>query len=138
VELERATARADEINALLATELRLLSGAQFEVFLENVFRTLGYSEVTRTKAAGDQGLDLIIADANERVAVQSKLYFDSRVGNEAVQQVYAGMKHYGCDRCAVITNSAFTASAYQLANSTGCKLIDGERLRLIITGKEKL
>lgn len=135
--LERAMARVDEINALLATDLRLMSGPQFEVFLENVFTVLGYVEVIRTKVAGDQGLDLIVSDGKERVAIQSKLYSGS-VGNDSVQQIYAGMRHYACDRCAVVTNSTFTRAARELAISTGCRLIDGERLRLIISGKERL
>jgi restriction system protein len=138
VQLERAITRSEELNRLLSIELRLLNGQQFEMFLEDVFNTLGYPEVVRTRAAGDQGLDLIVSDGFERIAIQSKLYFDGKVGNDAVQQVFAGMKHYGCNRCAVITNSSYTASAYQLANSTGCRLIDGEQLRLIIAGKERI
>jgi HJR/Mrr/RecB family endonuclease len=134
-QLRKAARRADEIAELLLTDLRTLSGLQFEEFLEDVFKVLGYAEVVRTKASGDQGIDLIVDDGAERVAIQAKLYRGS-VGNDAVQQAFAGMRHYRCDRCAVITNSVFTRSAQELAASTECKLIDGRRLRRVIAGKE--
>lgn len=136
-QLQRAESRAEEIAELLATELRLLSGVQFEQFLERAFTVLGYQEVQRTQASGDQGIDLIVGDGRERVAVQVKLYQGS-VGNEAVQQAYAGMAHYRCHRCAVVTSSTFTRSAVQLAASTGCKLIDGQGLRALLTGTVRL
>jgi HJR/Mrr/RecB family endonuclease len=134
-QLRKAARRADEIAELLSVNLRTLSGLQFEEFLEDVFKVLGYPELVRTKASGDQGIDLVLGDGEERVAIQAKLYQGS-VGNEAVQQAFAGMRHYKCDRCAVITNSVFTRSAHELAASTGCKLIDGRQLRRVIAGKE--
>jgi hypothetical protein len=134
-QLGRAVRKVEEIAALLTTDLRAMSGLQFEQFLERVFIVHGYPEVLRTKASGDQGIDLVISTGKERIAIQAKLYQGS-VGNEAVQQAFTGMVHYRCDRCAVVTNSVFTRAAVELAASTGCKLIDGERLQGIITGKE--
>jgi HJR/Mrr/RecB family endonuclease len=136
-QLGSAARRAEEMSALLATNLLALSGLQFEEFLEQVFNVLGYPEVVWTKASGEQGIDLIIGDGKHRVAVQAKLY-QSPVGNEAVQQAFAGMRHYRCDRCAVVKNSVFTRAAVELAGSTDCKLVDGHRLRRIITGNELL
>jgi hypothetical protein len=136
-QLRRAARRADEIAELLSTDLRRMSGLQFEQFLEDVFQVLGYPEVVRTRASGDQGVDLIIGDDKERIAIQTKLYQEP-VGNKAVQEAFAGMAHYRCDRCAVITNSSFTKSAKELAVSTGCKLIDGRRLRRVIAGDESV
>ena len=132
----REESRQDEIDELLATDLRLLDGIGFERHLEKMFEVLGY-DVERTKATGDQGVDLIVTDGSQRIAIQAKLY-SSNVGNDAVQQVVAGMAIYNCDRCAVITNSEFTNSARELARANGCKLINGRRLRLIIRGEKDL
>ncbi len=135
----REETRQDEIDELLDTDLRLLggNGIAFERFLEEVFEVLGYDDVERTKATGDQGVDLIVTDGSQRIAIQAKLY-SSNVSNDAVQQAVAGMAIYNCDRCAVITNSEFTNSARELARANGCKLINGRRLRRIIRGEEDL
>jgi hypothetical protein len=136
-QLREADQKSEQVAALLATDLRAMTGLEFEEFLERVFRLRGYREVFRTRASGDQGVDLILGDGRERVAIQAKLY-DKPVGNDAVQQVFAGMVHYRCHRCAVVTNSRFTWAATELATSTRCKLIDGEGLRRIIAGKESV
>src|SRR5262249_19852143 len=134
-QLRAADEKAEEVAALLATDLRAMTGLEFEEFLERVFRLRGYRDVSRTKARGDQGVDLILGDGRERVAIQAK-FSQGPVGNDAVQQVFAGMVHYHCQRCAVITNSVFTRAVAELAASTNCKLIDGEGLRRLIAGKE--
>ncbi len=133
----REESRQDEIDELLATDLRLLDGIGFERHLEKIFEVLGYDDVERTKATGDQGVDLVVTDGSQRIAVQAKLY-SGNVGNDAVQQVVAGMAIYNCDRCVVITNSEFTNSARELARANGCKLINGCRLLRIIRGEADL
>lgn len=126
-----------EIRELQSINLNALSGLEFEDFLERVFIVLGYPEVVKTKASGDQGVDLVIGDGKSRIAVQAKL-FQGTVGNDSVQQAFAGMVHYQCNRCVVITNSIFTRSAIELAGSTGCKLVDGIGLQNLIAGREFL
>jgi HJR/Mrr/RecB family endonuclease len=134
-QLRAADEKAEEVAALLATDLRAMTGLEFEHFLERVFRLRGYREVYRTRASCDQGVDLIVGDGRERVAIRVKLH-QGPVGNDAVQQVFAGMVHYGCQRCAVITNSGFTLAAIELAASTNCRLIDGQGLRRVIAGTD--
>jgi hypothetical protein len=143
-QLARAIRRADEIDALVGEVDKLvhstqptMTGIGFEMLLESAFHLLGFQEVTRTKASGDQGIDLIVFDGQSKIAIQAKLY-QGTVGNAAVQQAVAGMIHYRCHRCAVITNSDFTRSAKELAFSTGCKLVSGSRLRRIVAGQERL
>ena len=60
-------------------------------------------------------------------AIQCKNYAGA-VGNAAVQEAYAGAEYYGCDVPAVVCPTMFTASARELAESTGVELWDGERL----------
>jgi hypothetical protein len=107
-----------------------LSGVDFENFLAVLFRRLGY-RVETTKTTGDQGVDLLLYKNNECVAVQAKCY-QSSVGNDAVQQVVAGMKYYKADKSMVVTNSYYTEGARQLAERTNTILWDREKLKDMI------
>jgi hypothetical protein len=120
-------------NRLLRTDWRVLTGIPFERFLADVFEELGYN-VETTKASGDQGVDLVLVRDGVRIAVQAKGYVGS-VGNEAVQQVYAGMRKYACTRCVAVTNSRFTTGARELATVNDCLLIAGDQISDLILGK---
>lgn len=123
-------------NKLLSTEWRLLRGIPFEEFLKEVFEELGY-QVTTTKTSGDQGVDLILEKDGKCIAIQAKGYAES-VGNSSVQQAHAGMVYYGCNGCAVVTNSSFTSAATDLASKIGCSLIDGSQIPSLIVGQIRL
>jgi HJR/Mrr/RecB family endonuclease len=120
---------------LLDTDYQKMSGAEFEQFLAEIFKLLGY-KVEATGQAGDQGVDLII-QKDVKIAVQAKCWNDS-VPNKAVQEVFAGMCFYRCVRCAVIASSSFKKSARELALSTGCTLIEGNQIEDLIRGRINL
>ena len=126
----RRRLRLDEIDALLRVDCARLSGPQFENHLAEAFRIHGY-DVALTGQSGDQGVDLIVTAHGRRVAVQAKCY-NGTVGNDAVQQAFAGMAFHGCQACAVVTNSRFTRSAKDLAAKIGCATVDGDGLRRLI------
>lgn len=126
-------AAAFPLQRLLSIDPSTLDGAQFERYLFDIFTYLRYP-VQLVAQSGDQGVDLLVDTATGRVAVQAKCYGGS-VGNAAVQQAFAGMVHYRCQRCAVITNSRFTRSAMDLATSTNCRLIDGNHIPQLIRGQ---
>jgi restriction system protein len=106
---------------------------EWEEFLERAFRLLG-ATVETTRVTGDQGVDLVVEKGALRYAIQAKGYHNS-VGNAAVQAAVAGMAHYRCNACAVITNSRFTTSAEELALSNRCRLIDEEQIPALVLGK---
>jgi hypothetical protein len=107
-----------------------MNGYEFEDFVGNLYENMGY-EVEKTSLSNDQGADLLVFKHGERTAVQVKNYA-SNVSNQAIQEVVASMKHYNCSSCHVVTNSYFTKSAVDLANSNGVKLIDRDELKLLI------
>ncbi len=115
---------------------RDMRAGDFEMFLAKVLSAHGY-EVEQTGRSGDQGVDLIVTRNGRRVAVQAKGYSGS-VGNAAVQEAYAGMAHYRCDACAVVTNSTFTSSAVSLAESTRCLLVHEVNFREFVYGQVDL
>ncbi|MCC5963928.1 MAG: restriction endonuclease [Rhodobacteraceae bacterium] len=100
------------------------SGLGFEAWTSEALKRQGWS-VVLTATSGDQGVDLIAQKDGLRVAVQCKRYSGS-VGNKAVQEVYAGMKHLELDHAVVISTGNFTKSAIVLAATTGV-LLQSER-----------
>lgn len=103
-----------------------MSGFEFERFMASFFRKKGYT-VERTRATGDQGVDLLLNTGDKRVAVQLKRW-KGPVNNKAVQAIFAGVAHYQANEGWVITTSVFTKSARELATSTRIRLIEGREL----------
>ena len=103
-----------------------MTGAEFERFVANLFRKLGW-KVQETGRSGDQGADLIATLAEERLAIQTKCY-GSPVGNWAVQEVVASIAVYKAKRGMVVTNSTFTPGAVSLAAANCVELVDGQAL----------
>ncbi len=100
-------------------DIDLMTGKEFEVFLEELFNKLGYN-TKLTKLSGDQGGDLII-EREIKTVVQAKRY-SKRVTNTAVQEVIGAKKYYEASRAMVITNNYFTKSAKKLARVNDVEL----------------
>lgn len=105
----------------------LMSGYEFESFLKTVFEKMNYT-VQQTKLSGDQGADLVISKFGEIIVVQAKRW-GGAVGNSAIQEVVAAIKHYGAHKGMVVANTQFTNSAVELAKSNQITLIDREELK---------
>lgn len=123
------TNKDDESNNNFATldEIDKMSGLEFENLLEQLFLSLGY-RVKKTKQSGDQGVDLILTKANQVIGVQSKRSANS-IGNKAVQEISAGLQHYGLKKGMVVTNNFFTPAAISLAQSNSIVLWDRDILK---------
>lgn len=104
-----------------------MDGFKFEAFLVEIFQTIGY-DVKETKKTGDQGADLFVSRFGKNIVIQAKNYSGS-VGNSAVQQAISAKTFYGCDEAMVVTNSYFTRSAKELAESALVRLIDRNELQ---------
>jgi restriction system protein len=83
-----------------------MSGAQFEVFMADLFGALGHKAVV-LGGAGDQGVDIVVNRRGERVAVQCKNH-KKAVGNKPVQEVYAEAKHHRCVETCVVAPAGYT------------------------------
>ncbi len=102
-----------------------MTGEEFEQLCVKILHSMGYSDISTTKTTGDQGVDILAHKNGVLYAVQCKRY-SSSVGNDAIQQVYAGAAYYGASKKIVMSNSYFTKSAVQLAEKIGVDLIDGD------------
>lgn len=112
-----------------------MTGEDFEVFIAQILKKIGYFNVYVTKKSGDQGVDIIAEQNNIRYAIQCKRYSEA-VGNRAVQEVFAGKTFYNCDIGVVVTNSYFTQSAKDLASRNGIVLWDRNELENLISLSE--
>ncbi len=126
-----------ERSNLLQENWRSLRGDDWEDFLVTVFCSLGANaKRTNERCSSDQGVDLIVEFAGQRIAVQAKGYgFKNHVSNKAVQEAYTGAQHWGCGACAVITNSRFIRKAKELADSTNCVLIANDEFPDLVLGR---
>ncbi len=104
-----------------------MSPIEFEHFCAEELRFSGW-DARVTQASGDQGVDIVASMEGARMVVQCKLY-SHPVGNDAVQQAYAGMVHEGADVACVVSNQPFTRAARELAATTGVQLLHHSDLR---------
>ena len=101
-------------------------GIDFEFWCADKIEQQGWS--TRvSKSSGDQGIDIEAMRSGISVAIQCKRYANS-IGNKAVQEAYAGMRHYGADIAVVIGTGGFTKAAIELARNTDVILLDADNI----------
>jgi restriction system protein len=98
-----------------------ITGHEYEYECARYLESKGFINIEVTKGSGDQGIDVIAVKDGKRYGIQCKHYSNS-VPNKAVQEAYAGAEFYGCDVAAVMTNSTYTKSAIELAQSIGVEL----------------
>lgn len=112
-------------------------GKTFEQYLAVLFKRLGY-KVERTKFTGDYGGDLVLRKEGVRTVVQAKRY-SKAVGVRAVQEVVAAKGYYECHETMVVSNSAYTKQARELAAKNDVELWDREMLiqQLTATGAKQ-
>lgn len=99
-----------------------MDGINFERYIGRVLRANGYTGIRFTEKY-DDGVDIIAYKDGVCWGVQVKRH-SGFVGAEAVRQVVAGLKVYGCDKGMVITNSYYTKVAKRLARYNSCMLVD--------------
>ena len=103
------------------------NGYEFEEYVANLYNKLGYKIEEVTKKSGDQGADIVAYKDGKKYVIQVK-YYNSAVGNKAIQEVVASIKLYGANKSIVVTNNNFTSSAIELAKANNVELINGEKL----------
>jgi len=106
---------------VFALDVRAMSPVEYEQFCAEALRRAGWS-VRHVGGLGDQGVDVIAELRGIRAAVQCKRY-SGRAGNDAVQQVVAGKRHYGAQIAVVVAPFGYTRAAEQLAHSNAALLM---------------
>jgi len=124
--------------ALNAEDLDKLTGVEFERLITAMLQRMGF-QAEMTKATGDGGIDIVAhlekPFVGGRYLVQCKRFApEVLIGAATVREFYGA---FVADRKAIkgifITTSAFTAQAYEFAESLPLELIDGTRLKQLLT-----
>jgi HJR/Mrr/RecB family endonuclease len=105
----------------------LKTGYEFEEYLKAIFEKMGHI-VEVTKKSNDQGGDLVLEKNGTRTVVQAKFY-NTPVGNKAVQEVVAAKSYYKAHKGMIVTNNTYTKSAIDLAEANDITLVDGDELK---------
>jgi restriction system protein len=130
--IKKATLRWNKFHQLQSvSNIDVLSGSEFEIFLANMYNNLGY-KTKLTKNGADWGVDIIAEIDDSIFAIQAKRY-SSAVGTQAIQEIFAGSKYYNATHAIVVTNSRFTESAANLARKLGVALVDRSALLQMCT-----
>lgn len=138
IEIENFEKRlAEENEQIWIEDIDQLNGYEFEEFLKNLFIKMGYQvikmgyQVEQTKLSGDQGADLVVVKFGEKTVIQAKCY-SGKVGNYAVQEIFAAMNLYKAQKGMVVTNNYFTPAAFELADANNIELVDRNALEELI------
>ncbi|MGQ3684598.1 MAG: homing endonuclease associated repeat-containing protein [Candidatus Loosdrechtia sp.] len=97
-------------------------GTEFENICLSTLKRLGFEELQLTKRVNDQGADWVGSFEGTRYLFQCKKH-KKKQGNRAIQEAIAAKTYYKASRCAVISESGYTKSAYQLARPNYCLLL---------------
>lgn len=97
-------------------------GIEFETTCQKTLQRLGFDRINATKRSNDQGADLIAYLRATKYVFQCKNE-KRKQGNGAVQEAIAARTLYKANRCAVISQSEFSRSAYVLARPNYCLLL---------------
>lgn len=123
-----------KLNKAGLPQIDKMSGEEFEMFLEQLFKRKGY-RVERVGHVSDYGADLIIDKDGTKTAVQAKCW-KNPVTVKAIQEINTSMAHYNAIKAMVVTNSRFTSNALTLAKENDVELIDRQRLASLILKKQ--
>lgn len=114
------------VRALQLSDVDNMTGHQFEHYVSKLLAHQGFTTQV-TVASGDLGVDVLAHKATTKYAIQVKRQAQN-VSRRAISDAVAGCIHYKCTNAMVVTNAYFTAGAQELANSTGCRLVDRNEL----------
>ena len=123
-----------KLNKAGLPQIDKMSGTEFEDFLGQLFKKLGY-KVEIVGGMADYGADLIIEKDNTRIAVQAKCW-NYPVNVKAIQEINTAKAHYNATESMAVTNSRFTSNARTLANENHVQLVDREKLASLILQKQ--
>lgn len=112
-----------------------LDGFQFEKYIGQLLKKIGFKNVIVTKGSGDFGADIVAEKDNNKYAFQCKR-FTSTIGPKPIGEVLRGMNRYKCNKGVVVTNNYFTNQAIQEAKVSHIELWDRNKLSILIGNYE--
>lgn len=136
---EKVTCNKAYIKADNYLKFSNMSGMNFEKYVCDLLKRLGYKNVTLTSRlgtgasyTGDGGIDITaIDDQNRKVAIQCKK--KNLVSNDIISRTHGAkdLSQYKCDYAMVVTSGEFTVPAIIEARDLNVELWDGKKLEAL-------
>lgn len=97
---ERLEAQRVKLRRNISYIDRLDNGYEFEKYIANLLRDLGYINVEVTSGSGDNGADVLAEKNGTTYAIQCKWSSlgNNNIGNRAVQEIFSGKAFYNRDK----------------------------------------
>ena len=122
-------------NAVAYEDINSLSGVEFENVCQALVEKMGFTTQT-TKASGDGGIDLIAYNhqplLSGKYIIQCKRYTGS-VGEPIIRDLYGVIMSERANKGILMTTGHFTKSAISFAEGKPIELIDGKKLKSLLT-----
>ncbi|VEU80565.1 restriction endonuclease [Haploplasma axanthum] len=120
-------------------ELDKFNGKEFEIFLLEFFKKLGFS-TRMTDDTNDKGIDLIVKmnsdSAQKIVGIQAKRW-KSKVGADEIRSMLDGRAHYNLDEVWIVTTSDLTSAAKTTAMNNNIEIINRDRVEKFLEELKK-
>ena len=96
---------------------------QYEMYAAQTFTEKGY-EVVLTPQSNDYGVDFFATKGEEKIAVQVKMYGDSReINRKAVMELYGAKAFFDCTAAKIITDGVVRKDAGKVAEKLEIEVI---------------
>ena len=100
-----------------------MTPAEYEFQIAAYFADRGY-RTQRTAISGDYGVDVFADNADERLAIQVKMYGTTRrVNRQMVMELHGAKDYFDCDRAVIATDSELLPDARQVAAKLGIQVL---------------
>ena len=117
----------------IITRLRTIDWFQFEKVIAAVYQNLGYAVTRRGGANPDGGIDLVLENGTERVAVQCKQWRAWKVRERTVREFLGALTHAQIPKGIIVTLCGYTDDAKRLADAHGIEIVTETGLAKLLT-----
>jgi len=100
-------------------------GIEFENEVARLYSELGYN-VTKTKASGDEGIDLIFSKGNEKILVQCKAY-DKQLSPNTVREFYGAFRSTS-EKGILISIKGVSSQAFEWSKNKNIEFVSLSKL----------
>ncbi len=118
--------------------LETMDGYQFQQFVANLFKQLGFISVKAGPPTADGGIDISMEQKTDigsvRYTVECKHHPERSIGRPVVQKLHSAVIHTPIlDKGIIVTSGHFSSQAIKYAEEVGIELIDLEKLNELST-----
>ena len=89
---------------------------EYEEYIRELFNKQGYT-TELTPQSGDYGIDIFATTGREKIAIQVKMYGNSRkVNRSMIMELHGAKDYFGCNKAILVTNGEIMPDAIEVAN----------------------